>query len=70
MTTGMSTALMTTEVLAVLRDRRLLADDDVHVAIVQATPEGGVSVGVDGDAAAAQRVLTELYPFPVTCWEF
>ena len=66
----MSAALMTTEVLTVLRDRKLLADRDVHVAIVQATPDGGVSVGIDGDAAAAERVLTARYAFPVTCWEF
>ena len=66
----MTTALMTTEVLAVLRDRKFLASRDVHVAIVQATPAGGVSVGVDGDAAAAERVLADRYPFPVTCWEF
>ena len=66
----MSAALMTTEVLTVLRDRRLLASRGVHVAIVQATSTGGVSVGVDGDAEAAERVLAELYPFPVTCWEF
>jgi hypothetical protein len=66
----MSAALMTTEVLTVLRDRRLLASRDVHVAIVQATSTGGVSVGVDGDTEAAERVLADLYPFPVTCWEF
>ena len=66
----MSVALMTAEVMAVLRDRRFLESRDVHVAIVQATPTGGVSVGIDGDAAAAERVLTSRYPFPVTCWEF
>jgi hypothetical protein len=66
----MSGALMTAEVLAVLRDRRFLESRDVHVAIVQATPTGGVSVGIDGDAAAAELVLTARYPFPVTCWEF
>lgn len=66
----MSAALLTTEVMAVLRDRRSLASRDVHVVVVQATPTGGVSVGVDGDPEAAERVLTRRYPFPVTCWEF
>ena len=66
----MSVALMTAEVMAVLRDRRFLESRDVHVAIVQATPTGGVSVGIDGDAVVAERVLSSRYPFPVTCWEF
>jgi len=66
----MSAALMTAEVMAVLRDRRFLESQDVHIAIVQAIPTGGVSVGIDGDAAAAERVLAGRYPFPVACWEF
>jgi len=66
----MSAALMTTEVLALLRDRRDLAARGVNLVIVEATPQGGVSVGVDGDATAAERTLRGRYPFPVTCWEF
>jgi hypothetical protein len=66
----MFAALMTAEVMTVLRDRRFLDSRDVHVAIVQATPDGGVSVGIDGDGATAEQVLTGRYPFPVTCWEF
>jgi hypothetical protein len=29
-----------------------------------------VSVGVDGDAAAAEQLLGDRYSFPVSCWKF
>jgi hypothetical protein len=66
----MSAALVTAEVKTVLRDIRLFLSLGVHIVIVQATPEGGVSVGVDGDPAAAEHVLGLRYPFPVSCWRF
>jgi hypothetical protein len=66
----MSTALMTAEVKAVLRDLRFFASNGVQVAIVEATPDGGVSLGIDGEAAAAEHLLRSRYPFPVTCWRF
>jgi hypothetical protein len=65
----MSTALMTAEVKAVLRDLRFFASNGVQVAIVEATPDGGVSLGIDGEAAA-EHLLRSRYPFPVTCWRF
>jgi len=66
----MSAALLTAEVMAVLRDRRYFSSQGVRIAIVQATPDGGVSVGVDGDAVTAAQLLGSWYPFPVTCWTF
>ena len=66
----MSTALITTEVKAVLRDLAELRALGVHVAVVQAAPDGGVEVGVDDDPAVAEHVLRRRYPFPVTCWGF
>ena len=66
----MSAALMTAEVKAVLRDLAYFSSQGVRIAIVQATPDGGVSVGVDGDAVAAAQLLDSWYPFPVTCWTF
>ena len=66
----MSAALITAEVKTVLGDLRLLLTQGVDIAMVQATPEGGVSVGVDGDAVAAERTLRDRYPFPVSCWRF
>jgi hypothetical protein len=69
----MSAALVTTEVKTVLRDLGFFASEGVRVAIVEATPDGGVSIGIDGDAgaaAAAEQLLGSRYPFPVTCWPF
>jgi len=69
----MSAALMSAEVKTVLRDLRFFASEGMQVAIVEATPDGGVSIGIDGDAgkaAAAEHLLRSRYPFPVTCWHF
>ena len=66
----MFAALITAEVKTVLGDLRLLLTQGVDIAVVQATPEGGVSVGVDGDAGAAERALRDRYSFPVSCWRF
>ena len=66
----MFAALMSAEVKTVLRDLRFFASEGMQVAIVEATPDGGVSLGIDGDAAAAEHLLRSRYPFPVTCWRF
>lgn len=66
----MPAALMTTEMKAVLRDLRVLASQGVNIAMIQASPDGGVSVGIDGDVRSAEQLLRERYAFPVSCWEF
>ena len=59
----MSSSLVAPAVKAVLRDLSLWA-----VEGIQATPEGGVYVGVAGDPAIAEEVLRGRYQFPVACW--
>jgi hypothetical protein len=66
----MSTALITPAVKAVLNDLNLWSSLGVRIAVIQATPDGGVEVGVASDAATAKEALGARYPFPVTCWLF
>jgi hypothetical protein len=66
----MSAALISPAVKAVLNDLRRWQLLGVDIAVVQATPEDGVYVGVVGDPAAAEEALAGRYPFPVACWQF
>jgi hypothetical protein len=66
----MSTALITPEVKAILRDLSRWAERGVRIAVVQATSDQGVYVGVAGDPATAEEMLGSRYTFPVTCWRF
>jgi hypothetical protein len=66
----MSTSLITPAVKAVLRDLSLWSAQGIRIAVVQATPKGGVYVGVAGDPVTAEEVLGSRYQFPVACWCF
>ena len=64
----MSSSLVAPAVKAVLRDLSLWAVEGIRIAVIQATPEGGVYVGVAGDPAIAEEVLRGRYQFPVASW--
>ena len=66
----MSHALITPAMKAILTDLGRWHLLGVDIAVVQASPEDGVKVGVAGDVASAQEALTDWYPFPVACWRF
>jgi hypothetical protein len=66
----MSAALITPAVKAVLSDLGRWRLPGVDIAVVQATPEDGVYVGVAGDPATAEKARAGRYPFPVACWHF
>jgi hypothetical protein len=64
----MSTSLVTPAVKAVLRDLSYWSAEGIRIAVVQASSEGGVYVGVAGDPAIAEEVLRGRYKIPVACW--
>ena len=66
----MSVALITPAMRAVLSDLGRWHLLGVDIAVVQATSEDGVKVGVAGDPSSAQEALAGWYPFPVACWLF
>ena len=66
----MSAALITPAMRAVLSDLGRWHLLGVDIAVVQATSEDGVKVGVAGDPSSAQEALAGWYPFPVACWLF
>ena len=66
----MSAALITPAMKAVLSDLGRWHLLGVDIAVVQATSEEGVKVGVAGDPSSAQEALAGWYPFPVACWLF
>ena len=66
----MSNALITPAMKAILTDLGRWHLLGVDIAVVQASPQEGVTVGVAGDAASAREALADWYPFPVECWHF
>ena len=67
----MSNALITPAMKAILTDLGRWHLLGVDIAVVQASPEDGVTVGVAGDAASRRRRRwPHWYPFPVACWHF
>jgi hypothetical protein len=66
----MSNALITPAMKAILTDLGRWHLLGVDIAVVQASPQDGVTVGVAGDVASAQEALADWYPFPVACWRF
>jgi hypothetical protein len=66
----MSAALFTPAMKAILSDLGRWHLLGVDIAVVQASPDDGVTVGIAGDPACAEEALAAWYPFPVACWHF